>query len=197
MSTCENTKAVTKRLRVSFYSKCYMENQSQSEAKGMCMLVVCMQLRTYYNSLQMSHHMTKPTKWPVGLAKTRISLGICPVFAVRMIGPLTTHWAHSEDSDQTGWMPRLIWVFTGRTSFCWFCHDAQMITNSPSRKVRWLNYAFRWTYEPQLEKTQQNDLCAQWRLISLVSALVQDDLNLRWVHMSVCWFCHAVAHTFS
>ena len=28
---------------------------------------------------------------------------------------LATHWAHSEDSDQTGRMPRLIWVFAGRT----------------------------------------------------------------------------------
>ena len=28
---------------------------------------------------------------------------------------LATHWAHSEDSDQTGQMPRLIWVFAGRT----------------------------------------------------------------------------------
>ena len=32
------------------------------------------------------------------------------------LGPLATHWAHSEDSDQTGWMPRLIWVFAGHTS---------------------------------------------------------------------------------
>ena len=35
--------------------------------------------------------------------------------AWRKLGPLATHWAHSEDSDQTGWMPRLIWVFAGRT----------------------------------------------------------------------------------
>ena len=35
--------------------------------------------------------------------------------AWRKLGSLTTHWAHSEDSDQTGRMPRLIWVFTGRT----------------------------------------------------------------------------------
>ena len=28
---------------------------------------------------------------------------------------LATHWAHSEDSGQTGQMPRLIWVFVGRT----------------------------------------------------------------------------------
>ena len=44
-------------------------------------------------------------------------LGICLVWsesslsAWRNIGSLATHWAHSEDSDQTGRMPRLIWVF--------------------------------------------------------------------------------------
>ena len=35
--------------------------------------------------------------------------------AWRKLGSLATHWAHSEDSDQTGRMPRLIWVFAGRT----------------------------------------------------------------------------------
>ena len=30
------------------------------------------------------------------------------------LGPLATHWAHSEDSDQTGRVPRLIWDFAGR-----------------------------------------------------------------------------------
>ena len=55
-------------------------------------------------------------------AKSQISLGICPVwsesslFAGRKLGSLATHWAQSEDSDLTGWMPRLIWVFAGRTS---------------------------------------------------------------------------------
>ena len=48
-------------------------------------------------------------------AKTQI----CPgwpeslLSAWRKLGSLATHWAHSEDSDQTGRMPRLIWVF------CW------------------------------------------------------------------------------
>ena len=42
--------------------------------------------------------------------------------AWRNIGPLTTYWAHREDSDQTEWMPRLIWIFAGHTSFSWFCH---------------------------------------------------------------------------
>ena len=53
--------------------------------------------------------------------KTQISQGIRPVWsasslsACRKLGSLATHWAHSEDSDQTGCMPRLIWVFAGRT----------------------------------------------------------------------------------
>ena len=54
-------------------------------------------------------------------AKTQISLGIRPVWsesllsAWRKLGSLATQWVHCEDSDQTGWMPRLIWVFAGRT----------------------------------------------------------------------------------
>ena len=63
----------------------------------------------------------KTNKLSVCPAKTQISLGIRPVWsesslsAWRKLGPLATHWAHSEDSDQTGRMPRLIWVFAGRT----------------------------------------------------------------------------------
>ena len=54
-------------------------------------------------------------------AKTQINLGIRPVLsesslsAWRKLGFLATHWAHSEDSYQTGRMPRLICVFAGRT----------------------------------------------------------------------------------
>ena len=65
-------------------------------------------------------------------AKTQISLGIRPVWseffslgirpvwsesslsAWRKVGFLATHWTHSEGSDKTGRMPRLIWVFVGR-----------------------------------------------------------------------------------
>ena len=71
----------------------------------------------------MSSLMTKPTKWHVRLAKTQVSLGIHPVWsesslcAWRRLGFSATHEVHSEYSDQTGRMPRLIWVFTGHT-----CH---------------------------------------------------------------------------
>ena len=74
-------------------------------------------------SPNLSHLMTKPTKWHVRQAKTQISLGIRPVWsesslsAWRKLGPLAPYWAHSEDSDQTGRMPRLIWVFAECT-----CH---------------------------------------------------------------------------
>ena len=63
----------------------------------------------------------KTNKMSVRPAKTQISLGIRPVWsesslsAWRKLGSLAIHSAHSEDSDQTGWMPRLIWVFAGRT----------------------------------------------------------------------------------
>ena len=55
----------------------------------------------------MSCHMTTSTKWHVRPAKTKISLGISPVwsesslFASENLGSLATHWAHSEDSDQS------------------------------------------------------------------------------------------------
>ena len=66
--------------------------------------------------------MTKQTKRLVRPAKTQISLGIHPVWSESSLsawwkpGPLATHYAQSEDSDQTGQMPRLIWVFAGRTA---------------------------------------------------------------------------------
>ena len=65
-------------------------------------------------------------------SKTQIRLGICPVWSESSLwvdkDQMFLH-ADSEDSDQAGRMPRLIWVFAGRTSLCWFCHvAAQMST---------------------------------------------------------------------
>ena len=80
----------------------------------------CQSLHSWHTHY-MSHVMRKPTKWHVLPAKTQISLGIRPVWsgsslsAWRKLGSLAAHWMHSEDSDQTGRIPRLIWVFTGRT----------------------------------------------------------------------------------
>ena len=63
----------------------------------------------------------KTNKMTVRPAKTQISLDTRPVWlesslsAWRKLGSLATHWTHSEGSDQTERMPRLIWVFAGRT----------------------------------------------------------------------------------
>ena len=86
----------------------------------------------------LSRLMTKPSKWHVRPVKTQISLGIRPVWSVsslsawRKLGSLATHWVHSEDSDQTGQMPRLIWVFAGRTDhFVGFVMRRLICPNSP------------------------------------------------------------------
>ena len=69
--------------------------------------------------LHMSPDMTKPTKW-VCSQRRQICLGIRPVWSE---SSLCAHWVakdprflhvDSEDSDQTGRMPRLIWIFPGR-----------------------------------------------------------------------------------
>ena len=111
---CSNFRNITAIFRVSkvlgtlqyFHSKC---NMSKAETP----LVLNNKSRI----------MTKPTKWHVRPAKTQISLGIRPVWSE---SSLCAQWvvmdtsflhADSEDSDQTGRMPRLIWVFAGHT-----CH---------------------------------------------------------------------------
>ena len=70
----------------------------------------------------LSRLMTKPTKWHVCPTKTQVSLGVCPVWsesslsAWRKLGSSATI-KRTAKTDQTGQMPRLIWVFAGRT-----CH---------------------------------------------------------------------------
>ena len=68
----------------------------------------------------MSREMTKSTKW-VCAQRRQISLGIRPVWSDSSLcakwvakDPRFLH-ADRENSDQTGRMPRLIWVFAGRT----------------------------------------------------------------------------------
>ena len=82
----------------------------------------------------------KTNKMSVRPAKTKISLGIRPVWsesllsAWRMLGYLATQWAHNKDSDQTGRMPRLIWVFAGRT----------LILLIRSCRGSIVHYAYKW-----------------------------------------------------
>ena len=72
-------------------------------------------------SIQFEPLHDKTNKISVRPAKTQISLGIRPAWSESSLcvqwvakGPRFLH-ADSEDSDQTGRMPRLIWVFAGCT----------------------------------------------------------------------------------
>ena len=98
-------------------------------------------------NLQMSRIVTKPTNWQVRPAKSQISLGIRPVWSESL---LWAKWiakdpsflqADSKDSDQTGWMPRLIWVFAGRTDH--FIGSVTMRLKSllitTSEKILWVH----------------------------------------------------------
>ena len=119
----------------------------------------------FYSSctiLNLNRLMRKPIKWHVRPAKTQISLGIRRVWsesslsAWRNLGSLATHWAHSEDSDQTGRMPRLIWVFAGRTChfvgfvmrwlICWYllvvtCAEVVIAHSSKTPDIATYNYS--------------------------------------------------------
>ena len=104
----------------------------------------------------MSRDMTKPTKWLCAQRRLR-SAWVIRVFAVRMkkAWVLSYRWAHSEDSDQTGRLPRLIWVFAGRTLilFVFSCrgsniHPSRHQTGSelthiclaePSMPIHWMS----------------------------------------------------------
>ena len=103
---------------------------------------------------------TKPTKWDVRPEKTQISLGIRPdwsassLSAWRKLGSLATHWTQSEDSDQTGRMPRLIWVFDRRT-----CHFVGFV-------MRRLNFVFRLHYS-KLTKQYEMPTSQLWLSISI------------------------------
>ena len=86
----------------------------------------------------------KTNKVTVRPAKTLLSLGIRPVWsesllpAWRNLGSLATHWAHSGYSDQTGRMPRLIWVFAGRrlTQLVLSCRGSNHV-RVQSMNIKW------------------------------------------------------------
>ena len=89
----------------------------------------------------------KTNKVTVRPVKTQISLGIRPVWSE---SSLCTQWvakdpsflhADSKDSDQTGRMPRLIWVFAGRTLIllvlsCRGSFDLKIFT-FPVQSLKW------------------------------------------------------------
>ena len=120
----------------------------------------------------------KTNKMTVRPAKTQISLGIRPVWsesslsAWRKLGPLASYWALSEDSDQTGRMPRLIWVFDGRT-----CHFVGFVT-------RWLDWC---SITCEIDQRSSKKI---WRNTSSVRHWC-----LAFASQKQAWFC-SVAHRY-
>ena len=73
-----------------------------------------------WRSFHLSRLMKKTTNWlcaqrTLGSAWASAQSDQSSLSAWRKLGSLSTHWAHSKDSDQTGRILRLIWVFAGRT----------------------------------------------------------------------------------
>ena len=105
-----------------------------------------------FTSLNEPQH-DKTNKMSVRPAKTQISMGIHPVWSEsslstwRKLGSLATHWVHSEGPDQTGRMPRLIWVFAGHTLILLVlsCRSWDLFLGYPwlnlNRKVGWKSAA--------------------------------------------------------
>ena len=105
----------------------------------------------------------KTNKMTLRTAKAQISLAIRPVWsetslsAWRKLWSLATHWAHSEVSDQTGWISRLIWVLAGRT-----CHFVGFV-------MRRLIWAF------SLKGDQQRSLMDENHAISTERQMTNDN----------------------
>ena len=77
----------------------------------------------------MSHNMTKPTKWVCAKGRFRSAQSdqessLCAQWVAK--DPSFRH-VDSEDSDQTGRMPRLIWVFAERTAVLLVCQVAAQL----------------------------------------------------------------------
>ena len=107
------------------------EESDQVFAGGTCYFVGFVMLQLFWDLLlecnkYLSHLMTKPKKWSVCPAKTQISLGI------RWAKDPSFLHADSEDTDQTGWMPRLIWVFAGHT-----CHFVGFVMRRLILSITW------------------------------------------------------------
>ena len=115
----------------------------------------------------LSRLMTKPTKWLCTQRRLRSAWASTQsdqssLSAWRKLSSLATHWVHREDSDQTGWMPRLIWVFAVRTSFCWFCREAAHLSSIvyETRQCTWLIIFFLFTQTQK--KMSDKRLCKLW-----------------------------------
>ena len=84
----------------------------------------------------LSRFVTKPATCALHPVFSQISLSICTVH-MKEAQPLPTLCAHSNDSDQTGWMPRLIRVFAGhKAQYVCFYHTVANIFHKMTTHVQ-------------------------------------------------------------
>ena len=80
--------------------------------------------------IEISHDMTKPTKWVCTQRRLRSAWSESSLSAWRKLGSLPTHWANSKDFDLIrlgrcpGWSESLL----GAHSLCWFCYVAAQMS---------------------------------------------------------------------
>ena len=144
----------------------------------------------------------RPAKTQISLG-FQISLGIRPVWSESSLcaqwiakNPSFLH-VDSEDSDQTGRMPRLIWVFAGRTALGWFCHEVAQLYfwfhffHSYDIYTGYKRKLFIWSTTEYA--TANNRICnGQQQNILLKCAYFVVVINNR-MHIFIaffCWSCH-------
>ena len=80
---------------------------------------------------------------------------------MKKVGPLATYWTHSEDSDQTGQMPRLILVFAEHTLILlvFFMSQVKCYTQNFKTWASFSSWAFFtwWQNWAASWQNQQND----------------------------------------
>ena len=165
-------------------------------------------------------------------AKTQISLGIRPVWsesllsAWRKLGSLATHWAHSEDSDQNGWMPRLICLCWANSHFVGFvmrrhifllvyAHLLSVVCSYPFKKdavndQKFLDrYAWSNSVDPVQTEEQSDQVYTVWHSICIFwtyySVVKQYNANFKiieeifWVSefLGILWYFAPYVHVFS
>ena len=140
----------------------------------------------------------KTNKMSVRPAKTQISLGICPVWSESSLcaqrvakDPRFLH-ADSEDSDRTGRMPRLIWVFAGHTLILLVlsCHGSYFLQLTVGSLMSCCNLTFHCLTSGFQRLVTVLPSCANYRKFPKYSDIQKIYCN----HSEIwtMWLCHRV-----
>ena len=174
-------------------------------------LKLCLVIGFVIDSLGVSHLMTNPTMWLCVQRRLRSAWASAQSDQSSLsvwwkLGSLATHWAQSVNSDQTGRIPRLIWVFAGCTVTSLVLTWGGSILGTSGYQISAVNDDSMWfrdghplmkhNYWATARQNQQNDLCAQRRLRSVCISTWSDQSSLsawrsigslatHWVHSEV------------